>query len=100
MVAETTATPRHRNNDNLASNFERASSGTDAPLAISSMWILRLDHVLFLCSCGFQVLVMLTSCAFFLNEVAIFCRGVSLSLSISLSGQAHFCMDMVVLLFG
>jgi hypothetical protein len=65
MVAETTATPRHRNNDNLASNFERSSSGTDAPLAISSMWILRLDHVLFLCSCGFQVLVMLTSCAFF-----------------------------------
>ena len=37
MVAETTATPRHRNNDNLASNFERSPSGTDAPLAISSM---------------------------------------------------------------
>ena len=37
MVAETTATPRHRNNDNLASKFERSPSGTDAPLAISSM---------------------------------------------------------------
>ena len=34
---------------------------------------------LFLCSCGFQVLVMLTSCAFLKNEVTIFCRG-SLSL--------------------
>ena len=38
MVAETTATPRLRNNSNLASNFDRSSSGTDAPLAISSMW--------------------------------------------------------------
>eukprot|EP00435_Cladocopium_sp_Y103_P071318 s995_g37.t1 len=36
-VAETTATPRHRNSDNLASNFERFSSGTDVPPAISSM---------------------------------------------------------------